>query len=83
MHVLRSSDVRAAYLRRKQKWELTKNSNFPSSRSVVDASGDFSGKHGMGAISGTTATPNPVFRRHQVSPIKPDTGESYLTSAGT
>ena len=82
MHVLRSSEVRAAYLRKKEKWNTTKNSNFPSSRSAIDASADFSEKHAMRPIRGCTESTDPLSRRHQVSPMNSDimnTRESCLT----
>ena len=88
MHVLRSTDVRTAYLRKKQKWENTKNSNFPSSRSVVENSGALSlekhakEKNAMGSLCNSTESPDPMFRRHQISPInsdRMDTRESCLT----
>jgi len=79
MHVLRSSEVRAAFLRKKQKWETAKNSNFPSSRSVMDASNDSSEKFPIGTMRGATSSPDPLFRRHQVSPINSDTMNTRLS----
>lgn len=81
IHVLRSNEFRAAYLRKKQKWQ-TRNSSFPNSRSAGDASSVFSEGHGMSTVQGTTGSPDPLFRRHQVSPMSSDitkTRESCLT----
>ncbi|KAJ7389151.1 hypothetical protein OS493_033237 [Desmophyllum pertusum] len=80
IHVLRSSDVRNAYHRKKQKWEDGKNSNFPSSRSVVENSSAWLENHAMSNLR--TESPDPMVRRHQVSPIdsdRMDTRESCLT----
>ncbi len=82
MHVLRSSEVHNAYLRKKQKWENTKNSNFPNSRSVVENSSTWTEKHAMANLRGSTESPDPLFRKHQVSPItsdRMDTRESCIT----
>ncbi|XP_078384523.1 adhesion G protein-coupled receptor L3-like [Oculina patagonica] len=82
MHVLRSSEVHNAYLRKKQKWENTKNSNFPNSRSVVENSSTWPEKHAMANLHGSKESPDPLFRRHQVSPItsdRMDTRESCIT----
>ncbi|CAH3182932.1 unnamed protein product, partial [Porites lobata] len=81
IHVLRSNEFRAAYLRKKQKWQ-TRNSSFPNSRSARDASSVFSEGHGMSTVQGTTGSPDPLFRRHQVSPMSSDiskTRECCLT----
>ena len=68
MHVLRSTDVRTAYLRKKQKWEITKNSNFQSSRSMAENSK----KHALGNLCTNTESRDPTVRRHQISPINSD-----------
>lgn len=82
IHVLRSSDVRAAYLRKKQKWDNSKNSTFPSSRSVAENSNAGLEKHDMNKMPLRKESPDPTFRRHQVSPINSDridTRESCIT----
>lgn len=86
IHVLRSSEVRAAYLRKKQKWHNAMNSTFPSSRSVADNSSACSEKHDLKKIPHSKESPDPTFRRHQVSPInsdRMDTRESCITPLGS
>ncbi|XP_078383862.1 adhesion G-protein coupled receptor D1-like isoform X1 [Oculina patagonica] len=69
MHVLRSSDIRAAYLQKKQRWENRRNNSFPNSRSVVENSSARQERHVMTNLRCSTESPDLMFRRHQVSPI--------------
>ncbi|XP_068705485.1 adhesion G-protein coupled receptor D1-like isoform X1 [Montipora foliosa] len=80
MHVLRSGDVKAAYYRKKQKWEATKNSNFPSSRLVADASREISENNSLSTTQANKSSVDPLFRRHQVSPVNTATRQTCLTS---